>query len=406
MSPIKTPQPKIAGFIPAFIDGTCAPGAVEVNAVGEYVIKLPVTSTEPGKGSTWIRKLESQTNATTSTFYPLGMNTEVLLSFQNGNPDVPIIMGAVPNITYPSKITSKNSTYVGHTTGIQPPDKTPVATPLPKTSAKSLAAVAELTALQGKLKGMGLWSAQAASVVYNGGVDSQGVTVAYPNGSVYTCTAAQVKQITTQDSYAIYLGNTYSVTLGDNSNVTHSDSISHTYGTSVNHTYGNDSTQATAAMSALDPDQVISTNVTHGSSSNTSYGNSTNVTHGTSYNTTMGDEHDITHGNIYSKTYGDSHNTTHGNLISLTYKSMESVTMGGSNSVMMGEGLMAFIGLNAMINMGVNTSFNLGPQLHKNIPEENHMGINLQQMYEGSIILQCGASVITMTPLSIDIISP
>ena len=403
LSPIETPQPKIAGFIPAFVDGTCDAGAVEVNQLGEYVIKLPVTSTKKGKGSTWIRKLESQANTNTSTFYPLGTGTEVLLSFQNGNPDVPIIMGAVPNITYPSTITSKNSTFTGYSSGTQPPKKHPAQSTLASSSTRSPKAVEELTTLQSSLTGMGLWSAKAFSITYNGAEDNQAATIAFPNGTIKHFTAKQVKEITTQDSYAIYLGDTYSVTLGDTSNVTHGDSVSYTYGKSTSYTYGN---KEGVKMPAVDYSEVISTNITYGSSSNTNYGSSTNITHGDSTNTTQGDQYDITHGNIYSTTDGDSHNISRGNTISITYKSMESVTMGGSNSVMLGEGLMAFIGLNAMINVGLNTSVNIGPQLHKNIPEENHVGLNLQQMYEGSIVLQCGASVITMTPVSIEIASP
>ena len=57
-----------------------------------------------------VRKAEPNAGEDTGFHFPLKTGTEVLISYRNGNPDRPVISGAMPNETHPSPVTGTNRT--------------------------------------------------------------------------------------------------------------------------------------------------------------------------------------------------------------------------------------------------------------------------------------------------------
>ena len=101
--PRVTVKPKIHGAMNAIIDGetTGTPALAEMDATGRYKVKLPFLATPKngGKGSVSIRMATPYAGSGTSygMHFPLHIGAEVVLSFRDGDPDLPVISGAVYN---------------------------------------------------------------------------------------------------------------------------------------------------------------------------------------------------------------------------------------------------------------------------------------------------------------------
>jgi type VI secretion system secreted protein VgrG len=111
------PWPRIEGTLNAFIDAEGSGKYAELNEEGEYKVQLPYSLTEKGatKASAWIRMSSpyagvDDTGSNHGMHFPLHKGTEVLLSFHNGNPDKPVIIGAVTNSQTPNVVTDENQT--------------------------------------------------------------------------------------------------------------------------------------------------------------------------------------------------------------------------------------------------------------------------------------------------------
>ena len=116
----KATWPKIYGNISAKIDAAEGSGDfADLDEQGRYKVILPfdLSPREAGKASARIRmaqphaggkEVETNTNKT-GVHFPLRKGTEVLLSFIDGDPDRPVITGAVPNPVTESVITSGNN---------------------------------------------------------------------------------------------------------------------------------------------------------------------------------------------------------------------------------------------------------------------------------------------------------
>jgi type VI secretion system secreted protein VgrG len=110
----KTPRPKINGTMNAFVDGPLDSENklmkyAQIDALGRYKVKLPFLSKpkDPGKGSVWIRMATpyaggGETGNAYGMNFPLLEGTEVALSFRDGDPDQPVITGALFNSSYPN----------------------------------------------------------------------------------------------------------------------------------------------------------------------------------------------------------------------------------------------------------------------------------------------------------------
>jgi len=108
----KTAKPRFYGTMNARIDASGDGKYAEVDEQGRYKVKLPVdlSGLSDGKASRWMRMVQPYSGIDHGMHFPLHKNTEVLLTFIDGDPDRPVISGAVPNPDTPSPVTSENQT--------------------------------------------------------------------------------------------------------------------------------------------------------------------------------------------------------------------------------------------------------------------------------------------------------
>jgi type VI secretion system secreted protein VgrG len=117
--PRATPKPRIHGTLNAFIDAAGSGQYAELDDQGRYKVILPfdLSGRKDGRASCWLRMVQPYTGATHGMHFPLHKGAEVLLTFIEGDPDRPVIAGAVPNPEHPSQVTSRDQTMCKITTG-------------------------------------------------------------------------------------------------------------------------------------------------------------------------------------------------------------------------------------------------------------------------------------------------
>ncbi len=103
-----TPVPKIPGFITGAIQDDA--GKHEGNVAGSYHVKLLVNESAESENQRLVRMSQPSTGSNYGTHWPLPIGAEVLLGHVNGDPDRPIIAGAVPNIDTNSPVDHANHT--------------------------------------------------------------------------------------------------------------------------------------------------------------------------------------------------------------------------------------------------------------------------------------------------------
>jgi type VI secretion system secreted protein VgrG len=110
--PRETPLPRIHGVVYGSIDGTDMGAAAPIDAQGRYKIVLPFdTSLQgTGKATRWVRMAQPLSGGGFGIHFPLRIGAEVMLAHVNGDPDRPIIAGAIPNGLTPSPVVQKNAT--------------------------------------------------------------------------------------------------------------------------------------------------------------------------------------------------------------------------------------------------------------------------------------------------------
>src|SRR5690606_28373480 len=95
-----TPKPRFDGTMTAIVHAEDpAATLAEVDETGCYRVRLPFDreGSDGKKASHWIHMAKPNAGAEQGMYFPLKVNTEVLLTFINGDPDRPVIAGAVPN---------------------------------------------------------------------------------------------------------------------------------------------------------------------------------------------------------------------------------------------------------------------------------------------------------------------
>ncbi|MDR1042012.1 MAG: phage baseplate assembly protein V, partial [Deltaproteobacteria bacterium] len=105
-----TPVPRISGQVTAWIDGSGTGHTPETDGWGRYKILFPldVSGRGDGKASSWIRMAQPYVGMGYGQHFPLTPGTEVLISFVDGNPDRPVITGAVPNAETGNLVNASN----------------------------------------------------------------------------------------------------------------------------------------------------------------------------------------------------------------------------------------------------------------------------------------------------------
>jgi len=105
-------KPRISGTLTAKIDAAGSGQYAELDAQGRYKVILPfdTSGNKNGKASAYLRMAQPYAGSNHGMHFPLHKDTEVLLTFIDGDPDRPIIQGAVPNPETPSPTNSSNQT--------------------------------------------------------------------------------------------------------------------------------------------------------------------------------------------------------------------------------------------------------------------------------------------------------
>jgi type VI secretion system secreted protein VgrG len=111
----KTEKPKISGTISGMIDAAGSGQYAELDPQGRYKIIFPfdLSGRTEGKASNWVRMAQPYAGADHGMHFPLHKGTEVLITFIDGDPDRPVIAGAVPNPETPSIVSGDNQSMAG-----------------------------------------------------------------------------------------------------------------------------------------------------------------------------------------------------------------------------------------------------------------------------------------------------
>ncbi|WP_437905600.1 type VI secretion system tip protein TssI/VgrG [Sorangium sp. So ce327] len=107
-----TPWPRIFGFENGVVDGSSDSQYAQIDDQGRYLVRFNFDASElpDGSTSTYLRMMQPHGGSVEGWHFPLRKGTEVMVSFQGGDPDRPVIAGVVPNAHRPSTVTSRNLT--------------------------------------------------------------------------------------------------------------------------------------------------------------------------------------------------------------------------------------------------------------------------------------------------------
>ena len=111
-------KPRISGTLTARIDAAGSGQYAELDSQGRYKVVLPFDTSgrKNGKASAWVRMAQPYAGNNHGMHFPLHKDTEVLLTFIDGDPDRPIIAAAVPNPETQSPVNVNNQTMSAITT--------------------------------------------------------------------------------------------------------------------------------------------------------------------------------------------------------------------------------------------------------------------------------------------------
>jgi type VI secretion system secreted protein VgrG len=111
--PRVTPRPRISGLVTGIVDpGPAGPAAkyAQLDEQGRYLVRFLFDTTPPGErpASRPVRMIQNHAGENYGTHFPLKPGIEVVIGFIDGDPDRPLIVGAVPNPIKPSPVDSAN----------------------------------------------------------------------------------------------------------------------------------------------------------------------------------------------------------------------------------------------------------------------------------------------------------
>ncbi len=106
------PWPRVDGIVTALVDGESRSTATPIDDVGRYRVVMPLDGAAQagGRATRWVRRAQPYSGEGYGMHMPLHIGTEVAIGHVNGDPDRPVILGAVPNAATGSPVTSQNAT--------------------------------------------------------------------------------------------------------------------------------------------------------------------------------------------------------------------------------------------------------------------------------------------------------
>jgi type VI secretion system secreted protein VgrG len=107
-----TLKPRIMGFMHGHIDGESPGTAAPIDPQGRYKVLLPLDSVAEvgGKATRWIRMVQASAGMNYGIHFPLHVGIEVAIIHLDGDPDRPVIVGAVPNPETMSPVVQEEAT--------------------------------------------------------------------------------------------------------------------------------------------------------------------------------------------------------------------------------------------------------------------------------------------------------
>jgi type VI secretion system VgrG family protein len=109
-----TPAPKLGGLFTAQIDAEGDGQRAELDDSGRYKLRLlyDEANAPAGKASTAVRRAQPYAGpADSGLHFPLLKGTEVIVSYLNGDPDRPVIVGALPNALNPDVVNGSSNVF-------------------------------------------------------------------------------------------------------------------------------------------------------------------------------------------------------------------------------------------------------------------------------------------------------
>lgn len=112
--PRRTPRPRVRGIVTGVVQpgpGGAIGGFARLDQQGRYTVQLHFDTAvgDDSPSSRPIRMAQAFAGSDQGMHFSLRPGTEVVLAFVDGDPDRPIIMGALPNATSPSPITARHA---------------------------------------------------------------------------------------------------------------------------------------------------------------------------------------------------------------------------------------------------------------------------------------------------------
>ncbi|MEO7031579.1 MAG: type VI secretion system tip protein TssI/VgrG [Herbaspirillum sp.] len=234
-----TPKPRVAGTMNATIDAEGSGEYAELDEYGQYKVQLPFDQTDKSsnKGSARVRMATPYAGSDHGMNFPLHKNAEVLLSFIDGDPDQPVIVGAVPN--------SENHSLVNFNN--------------PQENRISTAGGNQIYLGDSKGKEvMWLHSPFHNSSIGIGSIDPKG------GGSLWQSTAGSSESITVGTTNSIFAGFKNSATGSVENSLSASISNKLSLGTSATFNYGRDITWKTGSSYTIDDSDPIALTKSNG----------------------------------------------------------------------------------------------------------------------------------------------
>jgi type VI secretion system secreted protein VgrG len=106
-----TPRPRIHGLLSRVVKSNAVGRRARIDPKGRYTVQFHFDTAAGGsaKASRPVRMAQPHAGPGYGMHFPVKPGTEVLLGFIDGDPDRPIIVGAIPNESAPSPVTASNA---------------------------------------------------------------------------------------------------------------------------------------------------------------------------------------------------------------------------------------------------------------------------------------------------------